>query len=146
MEMTTLEQLEELFVTYDQQAKTAREKSSYFATVLGIGNDYRSHPCHDQFYEAVGQCLAQFLEQEPDAQAVAPVLQWLLQIASQHKDEPTYWYLYAMHGYAGGLIERAEPTLCAQLHAWYNQAYPRIERMPVQNTIYKALGKRGKKG
>lgn len=144
--MTPLEQLQELYALYEPQAKDAKKKSSYFASVLGTGNDHRNHPCHDQFYQGVGTVIQEFLARTPSQQEVAPVLQWLLMTAAEHKEQPTYWYLYAIHGFAAELIELAEPAVCAQLHEKYNKAYPRIERMPVQNNIYKALGKRAKKG
>lgn len=144
--MTTLEQLQSLYETYEQQAKSAKEKSSYFASVLGSGSDHRNHPCHDQFFQAVGSTIQSFLEGAPDAAAVDPVLQWLLMEAAEHKDQVTYWYLYAIHGYADKLIPLADPGQCAQLYELYNKAYPRIERMPVQQKVYKALGKRAKKG
>ena len=144
--MTTLEQLQELYAAYEPQAKDAKKKSSYFASVLGMANDHRNHPCHDQFYQGVSAVMQEFLTQSPSQQEAGAVLQWLLMTAADHKEQPTYWYLYAIHGFADPLIPLAEPELCRQLHEQYNKAYPRIERMPVQNNIYKALGKRAKKG
>ena len=144
--MTPLEQLQELYAVYEPQATDAKKKSSYFASVLGTGSDHRNHPCHDQFYHAVGAVIEDFLAESPSEQEAGSVLQWLLMTAADHKSKPTYWYLYAIHSYAAPLIELAEPALCRQLQEQYNKAYPRIERMPVQNNIYKALGKRAKKG
>ena len=144
--MTTLEQLQELYAVYETQATDAKKNSSYFASVLGMGNDHRNHPCHDQFFQGVGTAIAEFLTQTPSQEETGAVLQWLLMTAADHKQKPTYWYLYAIHGFADQLIPLADPGLCEQLHVQYNKAYPRIERMPVQNAIYKALGKRAKKG
>ena len=146
IEMTPLEQLQSLYETYEQQAQAAKKKSSIFAGILGSGNDHRNHPCHDQFYQDVGKVIHSFLEESPDAAAVGPVLRWVLMEASRHKEQVTFGYLYALHNYAEDLIALADPAECAQLYAQYNQVYPRIERMPVQQKVYKALGKRAKKG
>lgn len=144
--MTALEQLQELYAAYEPEATDAKKKSSYFASVLGTGNDHRNHPCHDLFYQGVGAVIGEFLSGAPSEQEVGLILQWLLMTAAAHKNQPTYWYLYAIHGYAAPLVELADPALCRQLQEQYNKAYPRYERMPVQNNIYKALCKRGKKG
>jgi len=144
--MTILEQLQQLYEDYAAQAKSAKEKSSYFATVFNTGNDYRNHPCHDQFYEKLGALVAEFAEGNPSAEEAEPVLQWLLLMAAAHKEEPTYWYLYAAHNFAMPLIKLAEPAACARLLEQYGKVYPRVERMPVQEKIYKALTKRAKKG
>lgn len=144
--MNTLEQLRQLYEDYAAQAGAAKAKSPYFASVLNLGNDHRNHPCHDQFYQNVAALIGDFAAAEPQAQEVAPVLQWLLQTAAFHREEPTYWYLYAIHGLAFPLIELADGPTCAQLHSWYDQHYRRVERMPVQDKVYKLLGKRAKKG
>ena len=144
--MQILEQLQELYRVYEAQAEAAKAKSPYFARVLGMGNDYRNHPCNDQFDEGVEKALQEFLASDPDGETAGQVLAWVLMTAADHKGQATYWYLYAMHRFALPLIELAEPALCADLQERYNKAYPRIERMPAQAAVYKALGKRAKKG
>lgn len=143
--MDTTEKLQSLLDTYQEQATAAYQHASVLARAFNLSNDDRNHPCHDRFYNAVGETVAQFLQESPSEQDAYAVLCWLLQSASAHKDEPTYWYLYAIHGYALPVIDRVSPADCAEMLAWYENAYPRRDRMPAQEKVRRALKSRAAK-
>ncbi len=144
--MTVLEQLQSCYEVYDVQAKDAKKKESPFAGVFGLGRDSRHDRCHDEFFQKVGELISAFAAEDPPAEEADQVLTWLLTTASQHKNEVTYWYLYCIHGYAIRVLPFASREHCEELYQWYGSEYPKRDRMPVQQEIYKELGKcaRGK--
>jgi len=94
-----------------------------------------------QFYEDVTQWVQEFLAAEPDKEAAFEAVNWILTTPASHKDSPVFWFEFAAHGLCGELIRRLEPAQCAVLQTFYEENYPRRERMPVQKEIYRLLKK-----
>ena len=56
-----------------------------------------------------------------------------------------YWMLLAVHGLTQPLIARLRPEDAQAMYLWYQKAYPRRERLPVQNQVLEALKRQGKR-
>ena len=136
-----LNQLKARYERYEQEARQARKKASAFDGLFGMGADPRRHPCHESFYEDVARWVQEFLEAGPSVPEVSDAVEWILMAADSRRGTDVYWYMYAAQGLAEPLIGRMAPERCAQLLRWYDKAYPKCERMPVQASVYKLLRK-----
>ena len=94
-----------------------------------------------RFYEDIEQWMRSFLSMEPDAKAAFEAAQWIITTPAVHKDSPEFWFEFAAHGLCAELILRLDGADCAVLQRFYDENYPRRDRMPVQKEIYKLLKK-----
>ena len=137
-----MDRLQAIYADYFKKAADARSKASPFAGVWGMGDDPRKDHCHDAFYEAVGAWVQGFDSQDPEA--VLEAVRYILEAADSHRDEDVYWYLYAAQGLVMPLISRIRAEDCKALAQWYDKRYPKRHRLPVQQSLFKALKKAGK--
>lgn len=131
-----LTRLKALYSDYVNQSREIRRKAPFGAGLFSPQKDPRNHPCHDQFYDAVGALLLQLPEADP-----TEVVRWMLEAPLAHPDEDAYWYLLAAQGHARPLIPRMAPAARRELGAWFAQAVPKRERLPIQEEILKLLMK-----
>ncbi|MBO4939270.1 MAG: hypothetical protein J6C98_09805 [Oscillospiraceae bacterium] len=139
--MIVLEQLKARYARYEQEARKAVLNAKPTDGLFGMGADPRKHPCHDQFYQDVAEWADTFEKTAPSAQAAADAVEWIIRAADSHRDEETYWYMYAAQVHARLLIPLMAPDRCASLVRWYDSAYPPIDRMPVQKELFRLLRK-----
>lgn len=139
-----LERLKDRYGQYEQEARQVRERARPTDGLFGMGADPRKDACHDRFYEDVGRWVGEFLAAEPGPNEAAEAAEWILRAAADHREQDTYWYMYAAQGHVKELLRRMPPERCAALAAWYDSAYPPVERMPVQKEIFKLLRRYGK--
>lgn len=135
-------ELREIYAAYYKKAAEVRSKASPLAGIWGMGDDPRKDHCHDAFYEAVQDWVERFAD--PDPAAVSEAVRFILGAALAHKNEDVYWYLYAAHGLILPLIPRLRPADCEALFGWYDASYPKRDRLPVQQQVWKALKKGAK--
>ena len=137
-----MQDLKNRYEQYLAEAEKARQRTGLCDGLFGMGNDPRKAPCHEAFYEFVAQWVDQFMQTEGDCGEAA---RWLLKIADAHREQKDiFGYLYAAQGHALPLIGRMDREQAKELLCWYDSAYPRRERMPVQDQVFKALKKAAK--
>lgn len=136
-----LEQLKERYRQYDEEATLVRKKASPADGLFGFGNDPKNHPCHELFYEDIGKWTKAFLETRPDAADALTAARFLIEAPKTCGSRESYWMMYAAQGWCRELVCRLDPEGCAQLRALYDELYPRRDRMPVHQELYKALKK-----
>lgn len=135
-------ELMEIYARYFENAAKVRAKASPLAGIWGMGNDPRNDRCHDEFYEAVESWVGLF---DGDAAAAREAVRFILGAALEYKqNKDVYWYLFAAHKLTLSLISRLEPTDGKTLFAWYDQSFPKKERLPAQQQVWKALKRAGK--
>lgn len=137
----------ELLEIYEQYYRTcadARSKASPFAGVWGMGEDPKLAQCHDAFYEGVQAWVQRFEATGPDENAVSRAVRHILGAALDHCGEDVYWYLYAAHGLTLSLIPRLSKEEREAIWKWYDASYPKRDRLPVQQQVWKLLKKGGK--
>lgn len=136
-----MHELQTIYDTYVRQLEKVIKDAPALAGLWGWGDDPKKDPCHTAFYEAVEQYLTRFLASEPTAEEAFPVVRFVLCTPVEYKDQEAYWYMYAAQGLCGGLVDRLSGAQCAQLRDFYDENYPRRDRMPVQEKLYKQLKK-----
>lgn len=139
-----LEQLKARYERYCREYDEVLRKKSPADGLFGFGNDPKKHHCHDSFYEDVAAWVREFEANDPAAPEAEAAVDYILRAPERHRDGEVFWYMYAAQKHAAELIARMGPAACGELAAWYNEAYPRLDRMPVQKDIYKRLRKGAK--
>lgn len=142
--MQTMEQLKQIYSRYDTEIEGAYKKASPLAGIFGMGDDPRNHPCNMAFYENVEQWVNSFLEDGPTADEARDAAMWILEAASLNRQARTYWYFYVAHNHVIPLIPLLTPEDCKKIAAWYDATYPKRERLPNHDALYKKLCKRAK--
>ena len=133
-------QLTEIYEKYLQKAAQVRSKASPFAGIFGLGDDPRKHPCHEMFYETLQDWVKEFQESQPDGAENLKVVRYILEAPLSHEDnKDVYWFLYAAHGLTLELIPRLAAADCKALFQWYDKSFPKRNRFPVQQQVWKLL-------
>ena len=140
-----VQKLKERYARYVETARKVRRKAPATAGLFGMGDDPRKNPCHEAFYEDVASWAAEFRASNPDEKAANEAVSWIIEAAAEHRDEDAYWFMYAVHGHCKELIPLLAPADCARLVQFYDEQYPRRDRMPVQKEVYRLLKKRAGK-
>lgn len=136
-----LEQLKERYRQYDEEATLVRKKASPADGLFGFGNDPKNHPCHELFYEDIGKWTETFLKTEPNARDALAAARFLIEAPKTCGSRESYWMMYAAQGWCRELVNRLDADGCAELKALFDELYPKRDRMPVQQELYKALKK-----
>ena len=137
-----IQRVKECYERYEQEALAARQRAHPCDGLFGFGADPRRDPCHDRFYQTVGQWVEEFLNAKPGPEACGEAAEWILKAADIHREEQdVYWYMYAAQSHALPLIRKMDTERSKALLNWYETAYPARDRMPAQDAVYKALKK-----
>lgn len=139
-----MEKLRQLYEEYLAQAYSVRKKAPAFAGIFGLGEDPRKHPCHELFYQNVGDWVKEFVASAPNPEQAMETACFLLEEPKKNADAEGYWFLYVCVGFIRELIPFLSPEDCKQLSQRMNALYPRRERMPLQQETFKMLQKAGK--
>lgn len=136
-----LQQLMERYRRYDEEAVQVRKKASPADGLFGFGNDPKNHPCHEQFYEDIGKWTQAFVESGPDAAQSYEAARFLIAAPKERSSRESYWMMYAAQGWCRELVGLLDAEGCAKLRELFDGLYPKRDRMPVQQALYKALKK-----
>jgi len=139
-----MEKLREIYSGYIQDVAKVYRDAKPMDGMFGWGDDPRKDPCHMRFYEGVQQWAADFLKKAPEQEEVFAAVRFILETPAKHREQSCFWFLYAAQGAARELIPLLNSAQCACLREFYDKAYPKRDRMPVQQEIYKLLKKGGK--
>ena len=134
-----MEQLQEIYCRYTEAAAAAKKAAGPLAGIFGTGGGAKDHPCHREFFEAVFHWTEQFITTNPEEEAVAEAVRFILIAAAAHKNEPTYMHCLAAQGHTRALIGRLSQESCNALRKEYEDLYPDNARLPVNQQIYALL-------
>ena len=137
-----LQQLQERYRQYDEEANLVRKKASPADGLFGVGNDPKNHPCHEMFYEDIGRWTTAFLASAPTPEQSYAAARFLIAAPVECSSKESYWMMYAAQGWCRELVCRLDAEGCGKLRDVFDDLYPKRDRMPVQQELYKAL-KRG---
>jgi len=140
-----MEQLKEIYRTYEQELVAVLQNAKPLAGWFGISNDDpRNAPCHQKFYDAVGNWVSAFAQENPPADQAENAVLWILSAAAGNRKKPSYWYYLATQGYVKQLLPFLGKDRCSDLVKWYDKTYPRRERLPVNDELYSQMKKNAK--
>jgi 4-hydroxy-3-methylbut-2-enyl diphosphate reductase len=78
------------------------------------------------------------------AEEVEEAITYIFEMSEAHRNQLTYWYMYAAHGFVRPLIGLVSPEFAGKMRKWYEDHHPRQDRLPVQREVFKLLKKREK--
>ena len=136
-----LSQLNAYYDAYERELTELYEKASPMAGLLGTGGAPKDDRCHEIFYYNVEKWAKAFLASGPSQADAEAAVEWLLKLAQTHREDKTYWFCFAVQAHARELIPLMSREKALELQKWYNEAYPRVERLPAQKEVYKRLQK-----
>lgn len=134
-----MEKLQEIYCEYTETLGKVTKKTSPLAGIFGTGGGVKSHPCHEAFYEKVGQWVDTFLLRQPEAAEILEATRFILIAGAAHKSQPTYALCFAAQGHAKKLIGLLPKADCAALQEEYDSLYPESVRLPVNQQVYDML-------
>lgn len=137
--METVQQLEAIYDKYQQDLAKVYKDAKPMDGLFGWGDDPRKDPCHMRFYEAMEQWIGGFSAREPEE--VYPVVRYVLTFPAAHREKHCFWFTFAAQGLIRDLIPFMTAAQCREMREFYDEAYPKRERMPVQKDVYKLLKK-----
>lgn len=132
--------IDELIRSYIATVVELNKKARPFDGVFGMGNDVRKDPCHTKVYEdiqsAVESAAANGIPPEEADRAAETLM----------KAETAYtcpdccgMMLTALQGHITPLTGHMTAAKREELRSWMDTNIPRRRRLPIQNTLYKAL-------
>lgn len=139
-----LTQLRTLYTDYHEKTKEVRKKARVFDGILGLGKDPRNHPCHEEYFEAVGAWVADFLATQPEQDVLMQAAVFLLEEPLAYKEQECYWFMYAAHGHIKPMIPYLSKENCLELGQRLEKCYRKLDRMPLQKELLKMLAKAAK--
>lgn len=140
-----LERVRALYEAYLAQAEKLERERKPFAGMFGISPGPADDPCHDRFAADLENLLRSCREAGSTPAEIREVLRYIYAAPTEHpQPRSSYWMLLAVHGLTLDLIEGLIAADAKEMHDWYEAAFPRRERVPVQNRVLKALGRKAK--
>lgn len=136
--------IEKIYRRYIEALCGARSAGSFTDGLMGFGKSDDSYPCHDEFYDSLDAEITS-LTAKMTPQEAAEALEYICFAPLDSKDDNSaYWMMIAAHSLAARLVPLADESAAAELAGRYEAAYPRHERLPVQNELLKQLKKRAR--
>ena len=130
--------MEQYSEALEKAGKTRRLAGGLFGLGGGPGDD----PCHDAMDKQVGELAEQFLADEDALEEAALLVSDILKAEKSREWTPAAkWAVLAIQRYTIPLIPEIGPEDRKELAAWYTDAYPKRQRLPIQKQIVKELEK-----
>ena len=145
-----LSQLNAYYDAYEEELMELYKKAPPMAGFLGMGDHPRDDRCNEIFYHNVEKWAKEFLTSDPSRENAEAAVEWILKLAQVHRNDKTFWFCFAIQTHAKKMIPLMSREKAKELQLWYDEAYPKLERLPAQNEVYKVLqkhsGQAGPKG
>ena len=139
-----LTQLNTIYTDYAEKVKEVRKKARIFDGFLGLGKDPRNDACHEEFFQAVGEWVAAFLETQPEQDVLMQAAVFLLEEPLTYTGQECYWFMYAAHGHIKPMVPYLSKENCKELGERLEKCYKKLDRMPLQKELLKMLAKAAK--
>ena len=136
--MAWREAYDEIMAEYDQAVQELQKNRKLFDGVLGMGSHPGDAACHEMMDKKIQALCGQ--AGELTAEERKDLLETIYH-ASLRWIGPEYarLMLVALHRHTLPVISMLKKEDRAELAAWYQKAWPRYKRLPVQDEVLKEL-------
>ena len=135
-----LPRVEALYRDYIDTVETLEQNRKFGDGLFGLRPGPEDDPCHDRFAADLEGLLKDFLAASPDSGECAAVLRYMIEAPEPWRElRCAYWMLIAVHGLGLEMVARLDPADARALAEFYDKAYPRRDRLPVQRQLLKKL-------
>ena len=136
------EQLKKLTENYISETDALLANRKFGEGMFGMADSARNSPIHMEYYQAVETAVKEALSNSPDSTAADEAVQFLLTAEEAYPCSTlASWMLVAIQNHALPLIPLMSKEKREELFTWFNKHVPRLQRLPVQREIIKALKK-----
>ncbi len=133
--MTATENLHRIYEEYEEKLQSL--KIPGIVELLNISADPKKDAYDREFAAGIAQWVERFQPGGPEE--IAEAVSWILEYPAAHRNGRSYWMTYAVQKEILPLIPRLSAAQAGTIHAAFTAAYPKRERLPVQNQIDAAL-------
>ena len=110
--------------------------------IFGMPDSAKSAPCHMEYYHNMEAAVRELAGDKPDAESAEQLVRFLLTAEEAFPcSQLASWTLLAVQRLSLPLIPHIPPEKRKELGSWFGKKVPRLQRMPVQQEIYKELKK-----
>ena len=135
----------DIYTGYIAAAAKAEARSKPTDGIFGIGRDARSAPCHEDFYYALSEKLDQYAREGISPSEADAIVDLMLTAPAEHRAEKLVFpMMFAAAGLAEKLAGFLAPGDAERLALAFDGNFPKLERMPAQEKLLKALYKRAR--
>lgn len=136
-----LTQLKAIYEDYEKAVNEVRKNARAFDGIFGLGKDPRKDACHDAFYQAVGDWVAEFLAANPAREDLREAALLIARTPADYEGKESFWYMYAAQGHLKPMIGLLTPEDRAAVRECMEALYKKRDRMPLQKELLKLLAK-----
>ncbi|MBQ3373033.1 MAG: hypothetical protein IJG40_07870 [Oscillospiraceae bacterium] len=137
------DQIKKLTEDYISATDALLENRKFGEGVFGMPDSARSSPVHMEYYNAVEAAVNEYLSAAPQVEETDEAVRFLLMASEEYPcSNLATWMLIAIQRQALPLIPLMSDEKRAELYTWFNAHVPRLQRLPAQRDIIKALKKR----
>ena len=137
------DQLKKLTEDYISATDALLANRRFGEGMFGMPDSARSSPVHMEFFNAVEAAVKEYVSGTPQAEITDEAVRFLLTASEEIPcNNLASWMLIAVQNHALPLIPLMSEDKRAEMYVWFNEHVPRLQRMPVQQKIIKALKKR----
>ena len=134
------ERFQEIVEHYIEELDKAEKNRKPGSGIFGFGQGPGDFPCHTEMDNQVAELAAEIAEGEAEPDEVAETVKAVLQAEeSRTWPEAARWAVMASQRHVLPLIARMSAADRKEMLAWYEKAYPKRRRMPLQKQILEKL-------
>ncbi len=140
-----LVRLRVLYEAYLDKTAALERSQKFGAGWFGLKGGVADDPCHDRFAEELHVFFEDLSASGAESADVREIMEYVIS-APQTADAPraAYWMLIAVQGLTRPLLPLLSTADAGAVGAHLEKLFPRSKRLPVQDELLRALGKRAK--
>lgn len=134
----TLEQITDRYLAKEQNLE---EKSSPFAGILGFHFGPKYDSCHEDYYNDMIAAVNAYVQGEIDEQDCFEAAEYIITAGASISHITRKWAVVSGQASIKPILKELTPEHKAALIRCMDRLYPKHQRVPVQEEIYKMLKK-----
>ena len=132
----------EIMTGYKEELEKSRKNRKITSGIFGFGGGPGDDPCHDAMDKQVGGLTAEIAEETVESEEISELVTAILREEKNREwSESAKWSVIAIQRYTIPLIPKIPADRKKEIDAWYEKAYPKRMRLPIQRQIVKELNK-----
>ena len=142
MENATLEKITSATDEYIETTKRLIANRKFGEGIFGFNDTAKNDPCHINYFNFIEKTINEASESGLSSENAEEIAEFLLKAhAETNCNDLAAWMLIVIQKLALQLIPLLSKAKKEDLLAWYCSYVPRLQRLPIQNDIVKALKK-----
>jgi len=134
-----LARLRKLYETYLDKTITLERDRKPGAGWFGFKGGVADDPCHDRFAEELHVFFEDLSASGAESADVREIMEYVISAP-----QTAYWMLIAVQGLTRPLLPLLSTADAGAVGAHLEKLFPRSKRLPVQDELLRALGRRAK--